>query len=192
MENSVVNAAGKSDFESKVVADTTQWLEKVVIGLNLCPFAKPVHMNGLIRFVVSPATTNEALLVDLRRELLFLVETAAEVIETTLLIHPGVLADFLDYNAFLEDSDRELEELELDGVIQIASFHPDYRFAGAKMSDVTNGTNRSPFPMLHLLREESVTRALDGYANPERIYERNMAALRSLGKTGLEALLKQP
>jgi len=192
MENSALNAAGKSDFEIKVVAETTQWLEKVVIGLNLCPFAKPVHTKRLIRFVVSAATTNEALLADLRSEMQFLVETASEVIDTTLLIHPNVLADFLGYNAFLEDSNQELEEMELDGVIQIASFHPDYQFAGSKISDVTNCTNRSPFPMLHLLREESVRRALEGYPNPERIYERNMAALRSLGKIGLEALLKHP
>ena len=192
MENSVVNAAGKSDFEIKVVAETTQWLENVVIGLNLCPFAKPVHTKRLIRFVVSAATTNEALLADLRSEMQFLVKTASEVIDTTLLIHPSVLADFFRYNAFLEDSNQELEEMELDGVIQIASFHPDYQFAGSKISDVTNCTNRSPFPMLHLLREESVTRALEGYPNPERIYERNMATLLSLGKTGLEALLKHP
>ena len=134
------------------VADTVKWLERVVIGLNLCPFAKAVHVKGQIRYVVCDGDTSEALLTELIRELRFLAEADPAVTETTLLIHPNVFADFLDYNDFLEVADAAIAELTLDGVIQIASFHPQYQFADTEPDDITNFTNRSPYPTLHLLR----------------------------------------
>ncbi|MBL8385821.1 MAG: DUF1415 domain-containing protein [Burkholderiales bacterium] len=171
-----------------VVADTVRWLERAVIGLNLCPFAKAVHVKQQIRYVVSDARTPAALLADLRRELERLADADPEAIDTTLLIHPHVLTDFLDYNDFLDDVDAAVEDLELDGTLQVASFHPDYRFEGTAPDDITNHTNRSPYPTLHLLREESVARAVEAFPEAERIYETNMETLRRLGLAGWRAL----
>ena len=143
------------------IADTRLWLERAVIGLNLCPFAKAVLVKNQVRFVLSDATTPEALLEQLGEELLRLRDTDAAEIDTTLVVHPQVLGDFLDYNDFLDEADGLVEALELDGVLQVASFHPDYQFAGTAPDDITNFTNRAPYPTLHLLREDSVARAVD-------------------------------
>ena len=186
-----ISAAPNHPMDPKtnlVIAATTEWLEKIVIGLNLCPFAKAVHIKNQIRFVVSPATNNDALLAELKRELCLLVAADPEQIESTLLIHPDVLTDFVEYNEFLSVCDSAIEELELDGVIQVASFHPQYQFADTKVDDVTNYTNRSPYPTLHLLREESVTQALQMFPDAIGIYERNIATLRKLGKAKLDAV----
>jgi len=177
--------------EERVIAATTAWLERVVIGLNLCPFAKAVHAKGQIRFVVSRADLGSDLLEDLKRELELLATTPAEQIESTLLIHPTVLNDFDRYNEFLWECDLAIQEMELDGVIQIASFHPQYRFAGTTPDDVTNHTNRSPYPMLHLLREASVSQAVENFAHIDSIYKNNMETLRKLGKAKIMAMLEQ-
>ena len=176
-------------FEKNVIAATTAWLEKMVIGLNLCPFAKAIHVKKQIRFVVSLAVDSDALLADFRRELACLVATNPAEIESTLIIHPAVLTDFFEYNDFLAVCDSELEEMELDGIVQVASFHPAYQFAGTKVGDVTNYTNRSPYPTLHLLRESSVSRAVAQFPDVDGIYKSNMATMRKVGKAQLERLM---
>jgi uncharacterized protein len=170
---------------SDVVAATRGWIEGAVIGLNLCPFAKGVYLGNRVRFVVSESRTADALLGDLERELRALARAAPEDVETTVLIHPHVLRSFLDYNDFLDVADAAIDRLDLTGILQIASFHPDYQFAGTAPDDVTNYTNRSPYPMLHLLREESVERAVDSYPGAEKIPERNIETMRRLGLSGL-------
>jgi len=171
------------------VAITRRWLERAVIGLNLCPFAKAVVAKDQVRFVLSDATTPEALLAELGEELLRLRDTPAEQIDTTLLIHPQVLGDFLDYNDFLDDADALVEALALDGVLQVASFHPDYQFADSAPDDVENFTNRAPYPILHLLREDSVARAVAAFPDPDAIVERNIETLRGIGVDGWKKLL---
>ena len=172
----------------EIVKATRQWLEKAVIGLNLCPFAKPVHARDQIRYVVSQAETPEELLADLIDELQTLAAAEPEEIETTLLIHPRVLNDFLDYNDFLGVAEDTVAGLGLEGVLQVASFHPDYQFAGTEPDDVTNYTNRSPYPTLHLLREASVEKAVATVPDAAEIYERNMETLRRLGVEGWRRL----
>lgn len=176
------------DADAVALARTRAWLEQAVIGLELCPFAKAVHAKGRIRWVVSAARDAEALRTDLRRELVALAAAPIDAIETTLLLHPHALADFLDYNDFLDVADGEVEDLGLDGVLQVASFHPDYVFAGSDPDDVGNATNRSPVPLLHLLREESIDRAVAAYPDPDAIVSRNLATLRRLGPAGWRAL----
>lgn len=167
---------------------TRRWLERAVIGLNLCPFAKGVHLKQQIRWVESRAQDTESLLADLVQELQLLAAADPEAIDTTLLLHPQVLQDFEDYNDFLDVVDAVLEELGLDGVLQVASFHPDYRFEGTAADDVENCSNRSPHPMLHLLREDSIARAVASVPDAATIYERNIATLRRLGPAGWRAL----
>ncbi len=174
-----------------IIAATRAWLERIVIGLNLCPFAKAVHVKNQIRFVVSRARNSDALLEDLERELNFLAQADPAQIDTTLLIHPEVLTDFLDYNDFLDVCDTVVEELELDGVLQVASFHPQYQFSDTEMDDVSNFTNRSPFPALHLLREYSVTRAVETFPDVDGIYENNIATLQKLGIEKVKTLLAE-
>ena len=171
-----------------VIADTRAWLERAVIGLNLCPFAKSVHVKGQVFYAVSRATTLAGLLEDLITELKDLVAMDAKVRDTTLLIAPDCLQDFLDFNDFLFDADRALVDLELDGVLQIASLHPRYQFAGTLEDDITNFTNRSPYPTLHLLREDSIDRAVAAFPNPESIFEVNMQTMERLGLDGWKAL----
>jgi len=171
-----------------VIADTRAWLERAVIGLNLCPFAKSVHAKGQVHYAVSRATTPQALLEALVTELKDLAATDAKVRDTTLLIAPDGLPDFLDYNDFLFEADRALVDLELDGVLQIASLHPRYQFAGTRADDITNFTNRSPYPTLHLLREDSIDRAVAAFPNPESIFEVNMQTMEQLGLAGWAAL----
>lgn len=170
--------------------DTRRWLEKAVIGLNLCPFAKAVYVKGQVRFVHSPATTRGELLEHLGTELVLLRDTPPEETDTTLLVHPHVLQDFADFNDFLDEADALLQALDLEGVFQVASFHPQYRFEGSGPDDIANFTNRSPWPTLHLLREDSVARAVEAFPDPDVIVGRNIATLRRLGREGWEALFR--
>lgn len=172
----------------EVVAATRTWLEKVVIGLNLCPFARAAHAGNQIRYEISDAQTPEALLADLARELQTLAAADPAKVETTLLIHPQVLGDFLDYNDFLDIADAAVEELGLTGTIQVASFHPHYRFADTEPDAIENYSNRSPYPMLHLLREESVERAVAEFADAGRIPDRNIENMRRIGHDGWRRL----
>ena len=170
--------------EPAEIAATRRWLERAVIGLNLCPFAKAVHVKRQVRFVLSEARDTEALREDLQRELERLRATPADEIDTTLIVHPHVLGDFFDYNDFLENADAAVEALDLQGEIQVASFHPDYQFAGTMPDDISNYTNRSPYPTLHLLREASIDRAVDAFPDPDVIVERNVKTLDALGHAG--------
>ena len=171
-----------------IAADVRRWLERAVIGLNLCPFAKAVYTKNQVRIVVSDASTERALLEELGEEMALLRDTPAEQIDTTLLVHPHVLQDFLDYNDFLDDADGLVEALELDGVLQVASFHPDYQFAGTEPDDAENLTNRAPYPILHLLREDSIERAVEAFPEASEIFDKNIATLEALGVEGWEKL----
>lgn len=177
--------------DATVIARTRAWVDHAVIGLNLCPFAKAPQVKGLVRYVVSHATDPAGLLADLIAELERLAESSAEKIETTLLIHPGVLTDFADYNDFIEVAEDTVAELDLEGVLQVASFHPQYQFADTDVDDVTNASNRSPWPTLHLIREESIDRAVEAFPEAEAIYEVNMATLEKLGPEGWAQLQQQ-
>lgn len=172
----------------EIVLATRTWLTTVVIGLNLCPFAQAVHARQQIRYVVSDANTAEALLADLLEELKTLAAADPAAIDTTLLIHPRVLDDFLDYNDFLDLADAAIADLGLEREIQVASFHPRYQFADSGQDDIENYTNRSPYPTLHLLREASVERALAAFPDAAEIIERNMETLRRLGLDGWRGL----
>ena len=172
------------------ITATRRWLERAVIGLNLCPFAKGVHAKGQVRFVLSGATTSDALLQELAHELVLLQQTEPEQTDTTLLVHPQVLGDFLDYNDFLDQADAAVDALGLEGEIQVASFHPHYQFAGTRFDDAGNCSNRSPYPTLHLLREASVERAVAAYPDPDVIVERNIDTLEKLGVEGYRRLLE--
>lgn len=175
-----------------VIADTQRWLERAVIGLNLCPFAKSVHVKGQVHYVVSLATTTHELLEQLRRELAALHAADPELRDTTLLIVPHCLQEFLDFNDFLDEADAVLEELGLAGELQIASFHPQFQFAGTDADDITNYTNRAPYPTLHLLREASIDRAVAAFPEAELIYEKNMQTLKQLGHAGWAELALNP
>ena len=170
--------------EDIVIADTVRWLEKAVIGLNLCPFAKSVHVKGQIHYVVSQATDAEGVALDLHRELEALAEISPEKRDTTLLILPHALHDFLDFNDFTALADDIVEELELGGILLVASFHPLFQFEGTDVDDVTNCTNRAPYPTLHLLREDSIDKAVEAFPEAEMIYERNMQVLEDMGIEG--------
>jgi hypothetical protein len=171
-----------------IIAATRKWLERAVIGLNLCPFAKGVHVKGQIRYVVSTAQNDNDLLDDLERELKFLVETAPEDTDTTLLITPDVLTDFDEFTNFLDLVEVVLRTHGLGGVLQVASFHPDYVFADAEADDIANHTNRAPYPTLHLIREASLARATAAFPDAADIYERNIETLRELGHEAWRAL----
>ena len=171
-----------------VIADTVRWMERAVIGLNLCPFAKAVHSKGQIHYVVSEATDARDLLQALHQELEALAEANPEKRDTTLLIAPQCLEDFLDFNDFLELADNLIDALDLGGILQVASFHPRFQFADTEPDDITNATNRAPYPTLHLLREESIDRAVEAFPEAETIYERNMQVLQDLGADGWQAL----
>lgn len=174
-----------------IEADVRRWLERAVIGLNLCPFAKAVHVKHQVRIVVSDASTERALLEELGEELALLRDSAEDSIDTTLLVHPQVLTDFLDYNDFLDTADALIEAMDLDGVLQVASFHPDYQFADSAADDAANLTNRAPYPILHLLREASIDRAVAAYPDPDAIIERNIATMQALGVEGFRKLLSE-
>ncbi|MGA7749773.1 MAG: DUF1415 domain-containing protein [Gallionella sp.] len=171
-----------------IIAATQHWLEKAVIGLNLCPFAKAVHVKKQIRYVVSVATTPEALLEDLMNELRTLQDADPGMIDTTLLIHPYVLTDFPDFNDFLDTVDIAVAEPEFNDEFQVASLHPQYQFAGTAPDDIENYTNRSPYPTLHLLREASVDRAVAAFPDADQIVDNNIETLKKLGNGGWERL----
>lgn len=176
----------------EAIAATRAWLEKAVIGLNLCPFAKAVYAKHQIRYVVSAARTPAELQADLTSELLALESASPEDIDTTLLIHPHVLQDFFDFNDFLDIADATVAQLGFEGRLQVASFHPHYQFADAPSEDISNFTNRSPYPVLHLLREASVERAVAAFPDAAEIFEKNIETMRRLGREGWEKLGMQP
>jgi uncharacterized protein len=179
--------------DEQVLAATRHWIERAVIGLNLCPFARAVWVKNQVRIVVSTARHIDAFLDDLDRELDLLAATPAEQTDTTLIVHPTLFPDFLAFNDFLDVADDVVAEHELDGVIQVAAFHPQWQFDGTEPDDITNATNRSPFPTLHLLREDSVARAVASEGgDAEAIVARNVQTLRDLGSDGWAALMKKP
>ncbi len=179
--------------DDTVLADTRRWIEKAVIGLNLCPFARAVYVKNQVRIVVSRARHFDAFLDELDRELDLLQTTPAEEIDTTLLVHPTLFPDFEVFNDFMNVVDDVVAEHDLEGVIQVANFHPDFRFEGEPEGDMSHFTNRAPYPTLHLLREDSVERAVESAGgDAEAIVERNIATLRELGPEGWKALLAKP
>ena len=174
--------------DDEILSQTRHWLEKAVIGLNLCPFAKAVYVKNQVRLVVSHARHADDLLEELDHELDLLVATPAEQVDTTLVIVPTLFDDFLDFNDFLEVADDVVDEHELEGVVQLASFHPRFQFDGTEPDDISNYTNRAPFAMLHLLREDSVERAVASFPEAEAIFEVNIKTLEALGHAGWKAL----
>jgi hypothetical protein len=174
----------------EVINATRIWMEKAVIGLNLCPFAKAVHVKKQVRYAVSDAKTVKQLQRDFTNELRLLADTDASKVDTTLLIHPWVLTNFLDYNDFLDVADEAIQDADLDGEFQVASFHPEYQFAGTDADDIGNFTNRSPYPTLHLLREASIESAVAAFPEASEIYEKNITTMQSLGRAGWDALFK--
>lgn len=174
--------------DEQVIAATRGWLERAVIGQQLCPFAAGPYLSDRVHLSVSAERSTAGLLEDLCRELQALQDADPLQCETTLLIHPQVLTRFLDYNEFLDECDAAVAELGLEGELQVASFHPKYRFAGTSEQDITNFTNRSPYPMLHLLREASVARAVASFPGIDGIGPRNMETLRRLGHEGWRRL----
>ena len=172
----------------EATAATQKWLERAVIGLNLCPFAKSVHVKKQVRYVVSEARDSDVLLADLERELLYLAAVAPEETDTTLLIHPYVLTDFDDFTDFLDLVDVVVRTQGLAGKLQVANFHPDYCFADAEPDDLSNYTNRAPYPTLHLIREASIDRAVAACPDASEIYERNIETLARIGLAGWQAL----
>lgn len=177
-----------TDMNTPEIADTVRWLERAVIGLNLCPFAKAPHVKGQIHYVVSQAKGLEGLRDELIEQLQAMAALSAEERETVLLIVPQMLHDFLEFNDFLDEADGVLQELDMEGEFQVASFHPQFQFADTEPDDITNFTNRSPYPTLHLLREESIDRAVEAFPEAETIYETNMATLEKLGLKGWQDL----
>lgn len=175
----------------RVIAETRAWVRRAVIGLNLCPFARGVDAKNQVRYVVSEAVDAEGLLGDLCIELQRLAQADPDVVDTTLLVHPKAMADFADFNDFIEVADAAVEELGLAGELQVANFHPRFQFADTEPDDITNATNRSPYPTLHLLREASVERAVAAFPTAEAIFENNMRTLERLGLEGWSALREQ-
>jgi hypothetical protein len=176
--------------DETVLAQTRSWLADIVIGLELCPFAKAVDVKDQIHYFVSAAETPEGLLEDLLHELRSLADAEPDQRDTTLLIHPRALPDFLDYNDFLGVADLALADLELAGVLQIASFHPNYQFEGNTRDDLANYVTRSPYPMLHLLRESSVERAVAAFPDASQIVDKNVRTMRALGLEGWQRLMR--
>jgi uncharacterized protein len=175
--------------EADELAATRRWLERAVIGLNLCPFAKAVYVKQQVRLVLSDATTEEELLTDLGEELQRLHGTDPNEIDTTLIVHPRVLTDFVDYNDFLDLAEGLIAELDLEGELQVASFHPQYQFADSAFDDPANCTNRAPYPTLHLLREASLDKAVAAYPDADVIVERNLDTMAKLGLEGFRQIL---
>ena len=173
---------------AEVIAATKVWLERAVIGLNLCPFAKAVHVKQQIRYALTAAQTADELLAELEHELQLLADTAPEILDTTLLIHPQVMGDFLDFHFFLAEANAAINNLGFAGVFQIASLHPQYEFAGSDPDDIDNFSNRSPYPTLHLLREASIDRAVAAFPDAAEIFERNIETLQGLGHEGWRRL----
>ncbi|QEY23645.1 DUF1415 domain-containing protein [Neisseria animalis] len=171
-----------------VTEHTRQWLEKAVIGLNLCPFAKAPYVKNLVRIAVSQARHLDGFLEDLDRELQLLGSTPPEELETTLLVHPALFGDFLQFNDMLDLADQAVSDNGLEGVIQVAPFHPDFQFEGTEAEDIGNYTNRSPYPTLHLIREDSIAKAAEAFPDAEAIFGRNIELLERMGKEGWDKL----
>ncbi|VVE43227.1 peptidase [Pandoraea pneumonica] len=182
----------QNEATAAVIAATRHWLTRAVIGLNLCPFAKAVHVKRQIRYVVSHAHDMEGALLDLEHELQWLAEADPQAVDTTLLIVPDALLDFHEYNDALFFAERMLKQLGLEGELQVASFHPDYQFDGTEPDDAENYTNRSPYPILHILREDSIDRAVEAFPEAEEIFGRNEALLRKMGVAGYHAWMAEP
>lgn len=174
--------------DALVLADMVRWLERAVIGLNLCPFAKAVHVRGQVHWVVSRADSAPAVEAELEAELDALAAADPGQRDTTLLVVPRGLEDFQIFNLFVADATRMLKRRGLAGVLQIASFHPDYQFAGTAPEDPGNCSNRAPYPALHLLREASIDRAVQAFPEAESIFGNNIRTLRRLGQAGWQAL----
>ena len=175
--------------DSATVTDhTRQWLEKAVIGLNLCPFAKAPHVKNLVRISVSQARHLDGFLEDLDRELQLLGNTPADELETTLLVHPTLFPDFDTFNQMLNIADAAVVDNGLEGIVQIAPFHPDFQFEGTDSDDISNYTNRSPYPTLHLIREDSIAKAAQASPDASAMYERNIALLEKMGHEGWDKL----
>ena len=171
-----------------VIAETRAWIDLAVIGLNLCPFAKAVQVKQQIRYVYCDAEDSDALLACLETELAHLAEADPKVLDTSVIVHPQILADFIDFSFFLPKADKLLKRMGLAGEIQIANFHPQYQFADAEADDISNATNRAPYPTLHLIREASIDRAVAAFPEAEAIFERNMQTMADLGEAGWAAL----
>jgi hypothetical protein len=171
------------------LAATRAWVERAVIGLGLCPYARAAQASGRVRYVCSTAADAAELLADFAAEVGHLRAASPGSVETSLLVHPWALAEFDAYNDFLDVADAALSALGARGVLQVASFHPRYRFAGSDADDVANATNRSPYPMLQLLREATVSAAVDAGADGEAIAAANVARLRRLGERRWRALM---
>ena len=186
--NDVLTPFSDAATTAAVIASTQRWLERAVIGLNLCPFAKAVHVKRQIRYAVTAAATADELLAELQHEIEILTHANPEAIETTLLIHPQAFTDFIDFHFFLKEADAVIRNHGQEGKLQIASFHPAYEFAGSAPDDIANFTNRSPHPTLHLLREASIDRAVAAFPDAAAIYERNIETLRRLGHEGWRRL----
>ncbi len=182
----------RPDSHDDILAATRHWLARAVIGLNLCPFAKSVYVKEQVRYAISEATTLEDALADLETELRALEAADPQQVDTTLVIYPRAFADFVDYNDALFFAERLVRHLRLDGVLQIASFHPEYRFEGSEADDIENYTNRAPYPILHLLREDSIARAVDAFPDASAIYEKNQETLRRLGHDGWREWMRRP
>ncbi|MDZ4725597.1 MAG: DUF1415 domain-containing protein [Leptospira sp.] len=178
--------------ENIIIQKTKSWLEKIVIGLNLCPFAKSVFIKNQIRFAVTLTTSKKELGQILTSEFDLLLNLEKEKTETTLLIIPNLFPRFLDFNDYLAEAEERLGKANLEGVLQIASFHPDYQFAGRKPDDPANFVNRSPYPILHLLREESIEEVVEHYPNIDDIYPNNIQTLRNLGIEAWKSLQDEP
>lgn len=175
-----------------ILLNMQTWLERAVIGLNLCPFAKAVHVKKQIRYCVSMAQTADELLAILEIELQSLAVADPKQTDTTLLIHPQVMGDFVDFHFFMAETEALLRNLELDGILQIAPFHPLFVFAGSDEDDIENYTNRAPYPTLHLLREASIDRAVAAFPDAADIFDKNIETLQNLGHPGWQALWAQP
>jgi hypothetical protein len=169
-------------------AAVVRWLEQAVIGLNLCPFAKAVQVKGLVRLSISQANDPDSILAALETELQHLASTAATVTDTTLLVLPRAFPDFLDFHLFQGEVAALLRRLDFGGIFQVAPFHPRWEFAGSAPDDVENCVGRAPYPVLHVLREASVDRAVAAFPEAARIYEANRIRLRALGWEGWNAL----
>jgi uncharacterized protein len=183
-----MSTANSNADDDAIIAATRRWVDRAVIGLNLCPFAKAVQVKDQVRYVVSDARAPETLLETLMDELQNLSDADPEQVDTTLLIAPFVLNDFLDFNEFLDVADAAVEDMSLDGELQVASFHPDYQFADTDPNDISNYTNRAPYPILQLLREDSIDRAVEAIPDAADIFEKNIETLERLGHEGWDKL----
>jgi hypothetical protein len=188
LKPAVLNPLADTSAGEEIIARTKTWLERAVIGLNLCPFAKSVFVKKQVRYALTAAITADELLAELEHELTHLAETDPADLDTTLLIHPLAMTDFLDFHFFLGEVDALIRNLDYEGVFQIASLHPQYEFAGSEPDDIANCTNRSPYPTLHLLRESSIDRAVAAFPDAEAIFERNIETMERLGHEGWKKL----